>query len=52
MSKEIQVGKVFYSYAEERKATKDDVTPRPHKFNPEFRDTERLLPRLREATRR
>lgn len=52
MSKEVQVGKVFHSYAEERKSSKGESTAPPMKFVPEQRDSERLLPRLRGAARR
>lgn len=52
MSKEIDVGKVFYSYSEERKGTKTETAPPPSRFVPEAHDMIRLLPRLREAGRR
>ena len=51
-SPEEGVGKVFFSYAEERKGTKTEAAPRPLRFVPDARDLDRLLPRLREATRR
>jgi hypothetical protein len=46
------VGKKLFSYTEERRSSKSESTPPPMKFTPEHRDQERLLPRLREATRR
>jgi hypothetical protein len=52
MSKEYEVGKVYFSYAENRKGTKAETIPPPLKFVPEHHDLERLLPRLREAPRR
>ena len=52
MSKEVDVGRVFFRYTDERKGTKAEVAPPPLRFVPEARDYDRLLPRLREATRR
>lgn len=46
------LGEKLFSYAEERKGTKAEVAPPPLRFVPEARDFKRLLPRLREATRR
>ena len=52
MSKEIEVGKVFFSYAEERQTKAADELKAERAFVPEARDDARLLPRLREAVRR
>ena len=52
MCKEFDVGKTYYSYAEERKGTKTEAAPPPLRFVPDARDLDRLLPRLREAARR
>lgn len=52
MSKEYNVGKVYFSYTEERKSSKAEAVPPPLRFVPEHHDLERLLPRLREAGRR
>jgi len=52
MCKEVEVGRVFFSYTDERKGTKTEVAPPPLRFVPDARDLDRLLPRLREATRR
>jgi len=46
------VGEKLFSYTEERRSSKSESTPPPMKFVPEHRDQERLLPRLRGATRR
>jgi hypothetical protein len=49
---EPELGKVFHSYHEERKGTKQETAPPPLRFVPEGKDYARLLPRLREAGRR
>jgi hypothetical protein len=45
----VGLGKVFFSYAEERSsaAKPESLTPRPKRFVRDNTDTARLLPRLR-----
>lgn len=52
MSKERDVGRVFFSYADREKRAKREAPPRAGRFVPEPRDHARLMPRLRGATRR
>ena len=52
MCKEIEVGKVFFSYSEERKTKAEDELKAERAFVPDSKDYARLLPRLREAVRR
>ncbi len=52
MSKEVDVGRVLFSYAQNEKRAKSERAQRRGTFVPEARDDARLMPRLRGAPRR